>query len=185
MATQGAANSPMDRVSADRFAVARSGKKDFSRERRGISSLRTKFSCARKICQRGVNRRAKARRLKASRACRVEKRRYLDILRPLPFPWDPRKRDGCYSKRKNSSMHACCKLRFFWKSFGNHLKEVLTGRTTCKNWLARANTCGRLAANAACIAINPNSAGCWSEQRREFDSGGLERWASFFSSSSG
>src|SRR5260370_463958 len=89
------------------------------------------------------------------------------------------------SKRKNSSMHACCKLRFFWKSFGNHLKEVLTGRTTCKNWLARANTCDRLAANAACIAINPNSAGCWSEQRREFDSGGLERWASFFSSSSG
>src|SRR5258708_40274852 len=129
-----------------------------------------KFWCARKICQRGVNHRAEARRLKASRACRVEKRRYLDILRPLPFPWDPRKRDGCYSKRKNSSMHACGAV-FIRKNFGNHLKEVLTGRTTCKNWLARANTCNRLAANAAFIAINPNSSGCWCEQSQEFYSG--------------
>src|SRR5260370_25775230 len=142
---------PMDRLSADRFAVARSGKKDFSRERRGISSLRTKFSCARKICQRGVNRRAEARRLKASRACRVEKRRYLDILRPLPFPWDPRKRDGCYSKRKNSSMHACGDV-FIRKNFGNHLKEALTGRPTYKNWPARPNTCQRPPPNSPLLA---------------------------------
>jgi hypothetical protein len=79
----------MDLVSADRFAFARSGKKDFSRKWRGISSLRMKFWCARKICQRGVKRRAEARRLKASRACRVEKKRYQDILRPLPFPGTP------------------------------------------------------------------------------------------------
>jgi hypothetical protein len=80
---------PMDLVSGDCFAVARSGKKDFSRKWRGLSSLRMKFLCARKICQRGVNRGAEARRLKASRACRVEERQYLDILRPLPFPGTP------------------------------------------------------------------------------------------------
>jgi hypothetical protein len=175
----------MDRVSAGCFAVARSGNKDFSREWRGISSLRMKFSCVREICQRGANRRAEARRLKASRACRVEKRRYLDILRPLPFPGTPENgMDVTQNEKIRQCMPAIC-CEFFRKSFGNRLKEVWTGRTTCKNWLARANTCDRLAPNAACTAINPNSAGCWSEQRREFDSGGLGRWASFFSSSSG
>ncbi len=86
----------------------------------------------------------------------------------------------------NACLRGSKSLIYSGKIHGYIPREVSAKRKNMKNPLALAKTCDRLA--KVCSSYSNNStvwASCCGEKRGGFDSGGLGKWASFFSSSSG